>query len=299
MLDPVLLADLVALSRTGSLSAAARRQGVSISTISRRLDRLEALAGLRLLDRRASGVRLTPQGSEIAELAQPLDEQIGRVERAAAALRSNAARVPVRVSATEFVVSDVLAPGLPRLITQRADFPLSLHSEGEVVSLASRDADLAVRMSRPEGATLFVRRLADIPVGLFAARDLAPDPARAARELHLARLITFDDTYGRIPEQRWIVEAGLASRIALRTSSLRGQLTAVLAGAGMALLPLFLARRHPELVEIPFAHGIAPRTAWLAVHRDQRRRPEIRLVQRWIVDCFATALSGKAPVSPP
>ena len=142
---------LLAVAQLGSLSSAARRLDVSISTVARRLDALEAALKLRLVDRRINGVRLTPHGERIAAMAEPLVEQAARIKRTADALHGGDREQPVRVSATEFVVSDVLAPALPDLWQRGGQFPVLLISQAQIVSLASRDAEIAVRMARPEG----------------------------------------------------------------------------------------------------------------------------------------------------
>jgi DNA-binding transcriptional LysR family regulator len=164
-LDPQDLGDLIAIRDAGTLSAAAKVRRVAVSTVSRRIDTLEAALGLQLVDRRNDGVRLTRAGLAIAEVASPIAEQMRRVERLAESLRQGEKTMPVRISATEFVISDVLAPALPDLWSMGAEFPIHLHSQADVVSLAGRDADLAIRMVRPEGASLFARRLADIRLG--------------------------------------------------------------------------------------------------------------------------------------
>lgn len=286
MLDPRDLDDLVAIRSAGSLSAAAKRRGVAVSTISRRIEALEIALTLRLIDRRASGTRLTRHGDEIATLAEPLTEQLARVERAADALRAGSTRLPVRISATEFVVSEVLAPALARLHDMGADFPVHLQSQGDVVSLAGRDADLAVRMSRPDGASLFARKLPEIRLALFATQAYLAGRDPGALDLGQERLIVYDDSYGRTPEQAWVSASGLLDAVVMRTGSTRAQLQAVAAGGGIALLPVAFARRVPGLVELPHPVAPAPRTPWLIVHRDLRRQTAVRLVHRWIVEAF-------------
>jgi DNA-binding transcriptional LysR family regulator len=294
MLDPRDLDDLVAVHRWGSLSAAARKRGVAISTISRRLDSLEVALQLSLVDRRANGTQLTRQGEEIARLAEPLSSQIDRIARTAEVLRAGASRLPVRVSATEFVVSEVLAPALADLWAAGVDFPVHLQSQGDVISLAARDADLAIRMSRPEGASLHIRKLPEIALGLFASNAYLA--GRDARLLNLKRerLIVYDDSYGRLPELDWIAANGFSEAIAVRTGSTRAQMRAAVEGAGIALLPVSFARRESGLVELPIQHNILSRNPWLIVHRDLKLQPAVRAVHRWIVRAFTVALAPPA-----
>jgi DNA-binding transcriptional LysR family regulator len=291
MLDANALDDLVAVARSGSLSAAAKRRGVAVSTIARRIDALEAHLRLRLIDRRADGVRLTPEGVRIAGLSEPLAEQIARVARAADGLRAGTLAMPVRVSATEFVVSDLLAPALPKLWAAGAAFPVHLQSQPDIVSLAARDADIAVRMSRPEGASLIARKLGELRMGWYAAPALLAGRDPATVDLSRERLLAYDDSYGRLPELDWMHAHGFAAALAMRTASTRGLLTAARAGAGIALLPCLFGDREPGLVRVGAPPSLPVRTPWLIVHRDLRSLPNIRLVARWIVVTFGAALN--------
>lgn len=282
------LADLIAIRDAGTLSAAAKTRGVAVSTVSRRIETLEAALGLQLVDRRTDGVRLTGAGLAVAEASSPIAEQMRRVERVAESLRQGSKTVPVRISATEFVISDVLAPALDRLWMMGADFPVHLQSQADVVSLAGRDADLAIRMVRPEGASLYARRLADIRLGLFASTDYLAGGEPAAIELKAERLLIYDDSYGRLPELDWITRHGLTDAVVMRTGSTRGLLAAALAGAGVALLPAPFALRAGTLIELPPPSALPSRQPWLAVHRDLRGLPAISLAQKWVAQAFAS-----------
>ncbi len=279
------IATLDAIHRTGSLSSAAREQHVAVSTAARRIEALEASLKLRLVDRRPHGALLTPEGAALAEQARPFLEQAARLARTAAALKDGADVTPVRVSATESVVADILAPALPMLARRAPGLAVELRSEGAVVSLALRNADLAVRMSRPQGASLLIRKLPQIRLGLFVAPALLAgtppsevDPARFP-------VLTYDDSFGPIPELAWLAGHGLLRSVVLRTGSTRALLAATAAGAGLALLPAHFALAE-GLIELPIPDPPAPRTPWLVTHKDVRRTPRVAAVHRWIIDSF-------------
>jgi DNA-binding transcriptional LysR family regulator len=286
MLDPRDLDDLIAIWRAGSLSAAAKRRGVAISTISRRIEALEIALKLRLVDRQAKGTRLTRHGEEIARTAEPMAEQLARVSRLADGLRTESSEMPVRLSATEHVISDVLAPALPRLWNKGATFPLDLQSQADVVSLAGRDADLAVRMTKPEGASLIARKLPALRLAMFASREFLGGGDPAELDLRTAPLLVYDDSYGRLPELDWLDRRGLRGAVVMRTGSTRALMTAAQAGAGVAMLAAPIAQRSDELVEIPTKEPLPFRQPWLLVHRDLWRQPAIKQVHAWVADTF-------------
>jgi DNA-binding transcriptional LysR family regulator len=286
--DPRDFADLIAIRQFGTLSAAAKRRGAAISTVSRRIEALEAALKLRLVDRRTDGVRLTQHGEEIATLAEPLAEQLGRVARAADALRTGGTILPIRISATEAVIADVLAPALGALWRAGATRPVHLQVQADVVSLAARNADIAVRMSKPEGASLIARRLPELKLGLFASKAYLNGRDTSVLRLSEESFLVYDDSYGRLPELDWFSRNGLSDAIIMRTASTRALLTATLGGGGIGLLPVVFANQEAELVEIPTGRPIPARQPWLIVHRDLQREPAIRIVHRWIVETFKT-----------
>jgi molybdate transport repressor ModE-like protein len=246
-MDLAEIETLAAVARHGSISAAAKAAGVSVSTAARRLDALEAKLHLRLVDRRANGARLTADGLRLAALAEPLSAQIAGIARAAEALRHGEGPALVRISATEAVIADILAPTLPALWAQAPGVQVQLQSQNAVVSLASRDADIAIRMVRPSGAALIIRKLPALPLGLFASTHWLAGRDPASIDLGAGPILAYDDSYGRIPEVAWLDSLGLAGAIRFRTGSTRAIQAATLAGAGVGLLAvggLVLQRRR-------------------------------------------------------
>jgi len=284
--DATELDALVALARYGSLSAAAKKRSVAVSTLSRRIDAAETRLGLALVNRHARGVRLTPAGQRIAAVAEPLSSQLDRIAELAGALAAGALHRPVRLSATEFIVSDVLAPQIPALVNGAAPVAVELRSEPDVVSLAARDADIAVRMVRPVGANLVIRKQRPISLALYASRAYLGTRSPASLELGRERLLTYDDSYGALPETAWIAASGWSQRVVMRSGSTRALLTATLAGAGIALLPDVIARHHPALVALTAGPRIPPRIPYVTFHRDRQRDPAVRQVAAWAEGCF-------------
>ncbi len=286
-MELVAIETLAAVARTGSISAAAKRQGVSVSTAARRLDGLEASLKLRLVDRRPNGARLTPHGIRIAALAEPVADQIEAIARAAAALNGERSRALVRISVTESIAAEVLAPALPRLLAALPGVTVQFQIQYDLVSLAGREADLAVRMARPQGASLLARKLPEGRVGLFASPAWLSGRNPADIDLRRAPILAFDESFGPIPELGWLDRLGLTGALALRTGSSRALVAATVAGVGVGMLSQLYMPPGLGLVEIPTAEPAPLRTPFLIVHRDIRREPAVAGVHRWIVETFA------------
>lgn len=281
------VATLAAVARHGSISAAAKAGGVAVSTTARRLDALEARLKLRLVDRRANGARLTADGLRLAALAEPLAAQLATIARAAEDLRHGEGPALVRISATETIIADILAPALPALWAAAPGVAVQLQVQNNLVSLAARDADIAIRMVRPSGAALLIRKLPAQPIGLFASRHWLAGRDPAAIDLGAGPILTYDDSFGRLPELDWLDGLGLANAIRMRTGSTRALLTATLAGAGIGMVACRLVRPGSGLVELPVPVPPPLRTPWLVVHRDLRRLAPVAAAHRWIIAAFS------------
>lgn len=154
------------------------------------------------------------------------------------------------------------------------------------MSLTGREADVAVRMSRPEGNSLLAKKLPEQRLGLFASAAYLRGRDPALLNLGSERLIVYDDSYGRLPELEWLVAAGLERQVAMRTGSTRALIAATKAGIGIGLLPIWVARAEGQ-TELPAPAGIPGRAPWLVVHPDLRRLPGVRAVHARIIDTFA------------
>src|SRR6187551_610857 len=90
---------LLAVADSRTLTAAAKRLGVSQPTAGRRLAALEAAVGARLVVRTSHGQSLTPEGAILRDVAAELARRVSSIERGA--LRGDAAEGLVRIAATE------------------------------------------------------------------------------------------------------------------------------------------------------------------------------------------------------
>ncbi|MBS0536534.1 MAG: LysR family transcriptional regulator [Proteobacteria bacterium] len=262
----------IAVGRSGTLSGAARALKVDHATVSRRLAALEAALGVRLVDRLPRACRLTPIGQQVFDRASAMEagaDGIGRLAKAGQAPLSGR----VTLSASPVLVTNLFAARLARFRADYPDIRLSLPAEGRQVSLSRREADVAVRLVRPKEASSVARRIGIMHFALYAHRAYAQLDTPGRWEF-----IAFDQSYADMPQQRWLMDIAGKRPVACELNHISEHLIAVRAGAGVAGLPCFLGDREPDLVRV--ARDSAPfrREIWLAVHRDLRKSPAVRVV---------------------
>lgn len=278
MLDWENVRHFLAVARLGTLSGAARSLKVDHATVSRRLSALENQVQVRLIERLPRACKLTPVGQRVFELAQGMEENAHAIERFVDASTSTL-QGTVSLSAPPVLVANLL---VKHLADFRAAYPgvrLSVSGEARQVSLSRREADVVLRLVRPDETTSVVRKLGHMPFGLYASRDYPHLHNPSAWEF-----IAYDAGFADMPQQKWLMNVARGRPIACEISDINGHLAAARAGAGVAGLPSFLADADATLQRL--AHDGEPfsRDIWMAVHRDLRRSPQVRTVMDFLVE---------------
>src|SRR4051794_27478613 len=160
---PADLADMDLFARAvlaGSLSAAGRELGVSPAVASKRLGRLEARLGARLLQRSSRRLSLTDEGALYFERCQAILADVAEAE-ALLGTDSGAARGTLRVSATSNLGRRWVGPVAAAFAAEHPDVVVQLSLTDHVVDLVESGIDCAVRVGPVADAQLVARRLAD------------------------------------------------------------------------------------------------------------------------------------------
>jgi DNA-binding transcriptional LysR family regulator len=285
------LRHFVVLAREGTLSAAARLLGVDHATVARRVAALEADTGLKLVDRRSRSYQLTDDGRRIAATATPMEEAAFAVGRAVQAAKPGL-RGEVSISSPPSLANALIAPQLFRLRQRHPGIRIKLIGEKRAASLNRREADVALRLSRPQEAGLIVRKIGSFGFGLYGAPAYLKQTPR-----HAFAFIAYDDSMDDAPQQKWLRAIATGHEIVLRTNDLENQAAAARTGVGLAVLPQFLADPDPGLERYDVAPAPSSRNVWLLVHRELRRTPLVRAVMEFLIDCIAANEQRSAPLT--
>ncbi|WP_377296596.1 LysR family transcriptional regulator [Rhizobium sp. SGZ-381] len=272
---------LLAVLETGSLSAAARTLGLTQPTVGRHIDELEQALGHALFTRSQQGLLPT----DAAEALRPYTENLATT--AAALLREASSAIGavegvVRISASDVIGVEVLPPILSKLQAAHPRLDLELSLSDTLHDLLRREADIAVRMTRPRQDALVARHIGTIELGLHAARsymDRKGSPADL-QALTLHHMVGFDRETAFI---RASIESirqqapGFPNNLhwTYRTDSNLAQLSAIKAGAGIGICQVKLAQRDPNMVRLLPEFSLSLDT-WVAMHENLRQSPRCR-----------------------
>ncbi|HZH26493.1 MAG TPA: LysR family transcriptional regulator [Azospirillaceae bacterium] len=272
----------LAVARTGGLSAGMRELGVSPATIGRRIQSLEAALGVVLFERLNSGYVLTPEGRKILVRAEAAEAAIHAVARGVDGGRGEL-QGAVRLATGEALAAHLVAPHMPRWHGSHPALRLEFVTGVRTVSLTRREADVALRLIRPDQGDHVRRRVGSVGFGLYAAAGLVERNPDLRRDPWTVDLIGWDESMGDIPLATWVKEPAL-SRVATTATSMNVQLALARSGMGAAVLPCFVADAVPDLVRLAGPDGVGSLELWLVAHRDLSRTPRVRAVLEFLGD---------------
>ena len=278
--DWSLIRSFLAALDQGSLLGAARVLKTSQPTLGRHIAELEAQWGVVLFERTGRGLVPTATALQLADAARGMEAgalQLTRVLTGAQAQTTGT----VRITASQPVAVQLLPPLLARMRGALPDIQVELVSSNQVSNLLRREADIAIRMVRPDQGTLVAKKIGDVGVGAYAHRSyLARHSAiRQPADLLQHDLIGGDTDTAILRGFQTMGYAVEPQAFALRTDDLIVQWQAVRAGWGIGFVADYMARTEPDVVSV--LHGMLPIPAlpmWLAVHREIRTNQRIRAV---------------------
>lgn len=264
---------VLAAHRAATLVGAGAALGVTHTTVGRRLRAAEAAWAVRIFDRTPEGLVATPAGEELVALAQRIEDDLLATE-ARVRGRDVALRGALRVSTLDFV-HGLFQPAFASFLARYPAVELTITTPMQAVSLARRQADVALRLTNAPDPGLVGRRVGALTFAPFASPGLV---ARVGAGAPLAALpwIGYDRRLDMGWMDAWLAAHAPGAQIVVRVDESPLLLRQLLAsGQGVGFLPipegraLGLHRLAPALSE--FAMGV-----WLLTLRDLRQNSRVR-----------------------
>ena len=294
--DWALVKSFLAVLDAGSLMGAARALGAQQPTLSRHVAELEAQLGTPLFERTGRGVTPTAAALAIADAARQMQDGAQALSRGLRQARTQASGT-VRITTSQVAAVWLLPPVLAALQAEEPGIQIELVASNGLSNLLRREADIAVRMLRPNQGSLIAQKLADIPIvaaahASYLARAGTP---REPLDLLTHRLIGYDRDDTVI---RGFAALGVTlpkEGFALRTDDQVAYGRLVAAGAGIGFVAGYNIYHWPGVVRLLPQLVIPPLPCWLAVHREINGNPLVRRVYDHLAEAIPRELARLGP----
>lgn len=241
----------LSVARHNRLSQAGKHLAIDTSTVGRHIDQLEKDLGTKLFDRSPQGYALTTEGQRLMPLAEAMENTAVHISDQVADT-SDTLRGTIRIGAPEGVSTFVLSNIAVDFCETYRQIQLQLVAMPRIFSLSKREADIAISVSPPESGRLRVQKIADYDLYLYSTDKVEErfgvvkdiEGLQSVRGIGYIPDLIHDDALNYIPRVSPNITPHLTS------SSLVLQLKWLQQGAGVCILPTFVAREFPELKPI-------------------------------------------------
>jgi DNA-binding transcriptional LysR family regulator len=268
------LRTVLAVSRTGSLSGAARSLGVEHSTVFRRLEEIEKRLGVTLFERQRNGYLTNLHGEAIAEAAKIMEEAALAAERRVLGADSKLQGV-IRIATSEMLGSYLLPHVLPEFLKAHPEIEVEVDLSNRTVDLTRREADLALRATMNPPDHLIGKKIGEVTTAVYAAKMLLPKKYDDSI-LDSLPWIGFDERMAWIPQAKWMRERLPHITPRLRMDSFLAVMRSAAIGVGAANLPCFAAAQERNLVRVSQPLDGPHMELWLLNHPDVRGNARVR-----------------------
>jgi len=283
--DWSLYRSFLAVFRTGSLSAAARALRTTQPTVGRHIAALEKSLGAKaLFTRSQSGLLPTEVARELLPHAEAMASAADALVRAASA-RSHEVAGAIRISASDVVGAEVLPAILADFRRQHPRVELELGLTNQTVDLLRRDADIAVRMVKPDQKALVARKAGVISLCFHATREYLDrnGTPKTLDEIRNHTIIGYDKA---MPPQKILDSLPIKvtrDLFSFRCDNDLAQLAAIRAGVGIGACQYGIARREPALIPVLADKLCFQLELWVVMHENLKKEQKIRLMYDHLV----------------
>lgn len=271
----------LAVARRKKLSVAAKDVKMDITTISRRIKRLENSLGQTLFERLRSGHVLTANGEELFVTAEQIETNFESIHRSKYTSHNTPSGI-IRISVAEGFGAELLAPTLGKFNAVYPDIEIDLVSGSGFLSLSKREADVAIGLSRSKSKHITSELLRTYNLRLCGHKTYLSNypKVKSLSDLSQHTLIDYVDDLIYSEELRYF-EAHLPNqRPKIRSTSIMAQKKLVESCAGLAILPDFVTPASFEWI-LPKQINIE-RQFWFSCHQSVAPLEKIKALKAFV-----------------
>jgi DNA-binding transcriptional LysR family regulator len=283
-----------AAADAGSLSAAAVLLDSNQSTVGRHIDALESALAIKLFQRSVKGLSLTEEGQAVYEQAQQIQNSIVKIQRLVQG-GEEIATGTVRLSLPEGLGQEVIIPTLDSFYQQYPNVKLIFNVSATTANLTQGEADIAVRLFRPEEPDLVIKYLGEMKMSLYASEGYKENYGlpNQLKDMRKHKVITYGDQLSILPENQWLLNHSDERLRILCSDSTVTRFKATVSGVGLSLQPDVLAKTQSDLIRLFRSAKLPAHKVWLVYHKDVRHMSRIRAVVDFLSHGLSESLSGE------
>jgi LysR family transcriptional regulator for bpeEF and oprC len=285
----------VRVVETGGITRAADSLGLPKATATTLIQKLEAVLGVRLLNRTTRRVSVTPDGASYYERCISILSQVRETEESLAKQHATP-RGRLRVDVPTLMARSVFVPALPQFFARYPDIELALACRERRADLIEEGVDCAVWSGEIEDSSFVARRVGFLYFATCAAPSYLAAHGKPGHphELVEHRCINhFSPRTGNVYD--WVfskdgtrVQTALRGHIALEDEN--SYVAAAEAGLGIAQIPAFVLKDSMEQGRLELVLGDwfpEPSPLYVVYPQHRHLSSKVRVFVDWVAALLA------------
>lgn len=240
-------------AESGSFTHAAEKLGMSQSAVSRQISALEEDLSLKLFIRHARGLVLTEVGEQLFRTAHRMHWELQQVETQMSESR-DVPTGPLLVTTTVGIGSTWLSSRIHEFLLLYPDIQIEIKLNDAELDLAMREADVAIRLHRPNQSEMIQRKLFTVHNHFYASKEYLVERGEPqnVEDLDNHRIITFGEPVpSYLGDINYLERLGRPDssprRASMKVNAIYGMMQAAAAGIGIAMLPDYVTEGEDKL----------------------------------------------------
>ncbi len=276
-----------AVARSGSVRGAAQQLGVNPSTVTRRLEALEARLGVLLFTRSAKGLTITVEGADVIAEVDAVGAQLAAIETSLKG-RDQSLSGQIRVAVPDVLAVDFLLADLAPFAAAYPDIELQIFPAHQNLDLRHGQLDVAIRATEAPPEDMIGRPLTKVALAAYGSKQYV-----AEHEVMLGhqRVAWVDwaaqgevmDLYKALREQ-YFADA----RVHISCNQVFMQHACIRAHMGLGILPCYVGDADDSLLRLPHMPVQTGPTLWLLTHPDLRSARRVQVFMEFVREVFTT-----------
>ncbi|RYE79787.1 MAG: LysR family transcriptional regulator, partial [Hyphomicrobiales bacterium] len=243
-------------AESGSFTHAAEKLNMSQSAVSRQISALEEDLALKLFIRHARGLVLTEVGEQLFRTAHRMHWELQQVETQMSESQ-DVPTGPLLVTTTVGIGSTWLSSRIHEFLLLYPDILIEIKLNDAELDLAMREADVAIRLHRPNQSEMIQRKLFTVHNHFYASKDYLAEHGepKTIDEIDNHRIISFGEPVpSYLGDINYLERLGRPDssprRAAMKVNAIYGMMQAARAGIGIAMLPDYVTEGEDSLQKV-------------------------------------------------
>lgn len=277
------LHSFLVLSRTSTLIQASKKLKIEPTTIARRISRLEKSLKSDLFYKSPRGYSLSEMGQSLLKYAEKIESGVFNINDEFMGVSPNITG-KVRISVGEGLGVEIITKYLKNFFLEFPEIEIELLADSRFRSLANRETDILISLSRPKKGRLISWKLCDYFVRLYGAKSYLKSFSHITelKDLRHHRFVSYVDELIEFPELNYFDEINDNFSVIFRSNSLRSQYLAIKNGLGLGLIHTFIASREDSLEVILPNYINIKREYWVNIHENSHQFKRIKVVTNFL-----------------